>query len=464
MIEEKVLSYCENHHLFKRGDHIYIAVSGGPDSMGLLHFFKTIRDRYQLTLTALTVDHQLRGDESHQDVQYVKEMCQKWSITCVDTSIDVNKYKKDHKLGTQLAARKLRYDFFANEMKKSRSPLLAMAHHGDDQVETMFMQLTRGANPKGIPFKREFSNGWIIRPFLGLTRQEIQMYCDTNEITPRYDPSNEDEVYTRNAFRKKIIPVVKSYNPSIHESLLTVSEFLNEDEQFLFKEAEKILTECVVWDEKEEGQVKLNIKKFMGYARPLQRRAFHLILNYLYKTKEMDFSSTHIESILHIIETGRPNAKVDLPGGLRGIRVYDDFILTFHSISIIPYHKKIHPGDITTLPDGAEIQLEVLYQKERPLEQDPTIFVCDASSIPFPLIVRTRQDGDKMRVRGLGGRKKLKDIFIDEKIPKDQREQWPVITDYNGQLLWVPNLKKGEVEETSNNQKWLRLKVFNQTL
>ncbi|MBB6455262.1 tRNA(Ile)-lysidine synthetase-like protein [Salirhabdus euzebyi] len=458
MIGDRVLTFSKKNKLFAQGDVVLIAVSGGPDSSALLRFFANIRDRFQLKLVALSVDHLLRGEDSKQDVEYVKKLCEEWDIDFFSAAVDVPKYKKEKNMGTQLAARELRYSFFAEKMKEYDTPLLAMGHHGDDQVETMFMQLMRGSKPKGIPVKREFSNGNIIRPFLCLTKEEIKAYCDTYHIKPRYDASNEESVYTRNAFRLKVIPFLKSYNPIIHENLQLISQTVQEEEAFLFEQAENVRKEVVTYINN-PIEAHVNISQLRLYPRPLQRRTFHLILNYLYKNQKTDITSRHIESILSLLLSEKPNASVHLPNQLVAFRSYETLSFTFEKDKPPFDFCSINPGETIKLPDGKLLKVEIINQSTKPDENSLKEFVCSATNISLPLIIRPRSKGDKLSVRGLGGHKKVKDIFIDQKIPKHMREQWPIVTDYEGRILWVIGLKKGEVQPFPSSNKWLRLIV-----
>ncbi|QHS23902.1 tRNA lysidine(34) synthetase TilS [Virgibacillus sp. MSP4-1] len=458
LLEDKVLSFCHRHQLFQRGDPIFIAVSGGADSLALLHFFTSIRERYQLSITALTLDHRLRGEASRQDVQFVEKLCREWNVACISKSLDVAKYQREHKAGVEEAAREVRYQFFENEIRRSHHPVLAMGHHGDDQTETMFMQLTRGVLPKGIPYKRNFANGWIIRPFLCLTKREIEDYCHYHQLSPRYDETNADEAYTRNAFRKRLVPFIKNYNPSIHESMQHMSETLQEDEEFLLAEAQKAVEQSVSTGQDGEDKT-IDLVRFQSYARPLQRRAFHLILRYLYRSKGQGYSAIHAEKLLQLLDTERPNLQLDFPGGLRVIKSYHQLMLTFKSRENRTYCQEVYPGERMILPDGRELDVKVEEACEKPGEASPFEFVCDVSHLSFPLIIRTREKGDRIRIRGLGGSKKIKDIFIDEKIPGHKRDEWPIITDNMGKIIWLLGLKKGEVISSPSNNKWLRISL-----
>lgn len=459
LIQKKVLHFAKRHKLFKKGSHIYIAVSGGPDSLALLHFFSSIRKEYELTLTAISVDHQLRKNESLQDLAYVSEICKRWNIEFAGTSLDVPSYKKKTKMGTQSAARELRYRFFEQVMKQDseQSPLLAMGHHGDDQVETMFMRLIRGTKPGGMPVKRKFANGWIIRPFLCLTKQEILTYCEQQGIDPRVDSSNLSPVYTRNAFRLYMLPFIKEYNPSIHENVQLISESIQEDEQFLVQQAEKAVEQAVSFAGVNTG-AKVNLTLFRSFPRPLQRRAFHLILNYLYRKPSDELTSVHLENIFEVMESKDPNKTLHFPKQLMVRKTYDELLFTFEKRKETSFITVMHPGEPIVLPNGWTVYAERIEQNQPPPEHSEWEFVCDAEAVPMPLVVRSRKEGDRIRVRGLNGRKKIKDIFIDEKIPRMLRDSWPVITDQKGNILWLAGLKKGEVDHKTAS-KWLKIIV-----
>ncbi|MCP8618188.1 tRNA lysidine(34) synthetase TilS [Salirhabdus salicampi] len=456
MLKDKVLRFAQKHTLIEKGDTIFVAVSGGPDSMALLHWLTTIKQQYSLHIIVLSIDHQLRGQSSKDDLQYVEAMCNQWDIPFKGTSLDVASYKEQMKKGTQLAARELRYAFFQQMMEKSELPKLAMGHHGDDLVETMFMQLGRGMSPKGIPVKRTFANGWIIRPLLCLEKDEIEHYCVENDIVPRRDESNEETTYTRNAIRKTVLPFLKDLNPSISENLLQVSLSKQEDERFLLEEAKKVMTDVVEFSSNpKEAKVKIN--HFTTYPRPLQRRVFHLILNYLYNNMVKNVTSLHIDDIFSLLEMDKPNSTLHFPNGLSVNKAYNELVFRFSHSHFKPYHIELNPHKPVQLPNGSRLTLEYIEEETFPNELGDDQFVCGAQSLTFPLIVRTRKKGDKMKVRGLNGHKKVKDIFIDQKVPKHLRDEWPIVCDQEDQVLWVAGLKKGEPIENNASRKWVRI-------
>ena len=237
--------------------------------------------------------------------------------------INVPEYMEKTGKSAEVAARECRYHFFAEVMREYELSHLALAHHGDDQIETVLMRLTRGSTGTaraGIPFTRPFQNGTIIRPFLCLSRNEIEEYCVEHNLNPRYDPSNDTDVYLRNRFRKYVLPFLKKENSNVHEQFRRFSEEIQQDEEFLQELTnEKMNT---VWKEKRPGKVTIDIDAFQAIPSPLQRRGIQLILNYLYQQKPQALSAVHIDSIFMLMERNNPSGKLDFPLGLKVIRSY----------------------------------------------------------------------------------------------------------------------------------------------
>ncbi|WP_082235810.1 tRNA lysidine(34) synthetase TilS [Halobacillus massiliensis] len=456
-----VHSFIKKHDLIKKNQTIVAAVSGGPDSLALLHFLTTIKEEYNLRIIAASVDHGLRGEASIEDVSFVEKAALQWGAEFFGTSVDVPAYKKRAGIGTQEAARTLRYQFLAEVMEKTGADRLALGHHGDDQAETMLMQLARRALPEavqGIPVKRPFAGGFLIRPFLCLSKAEIQSYCKENGLEPRIDASNEDTEYTRNAFRKHVLPFLKEINPKLYEHMQHMSERVTEDRTFINNEAKKLL-ENVDMSSDEGGKAVLSKTTFQKFPLALQRSAFHLILNYLYGNQIEEISYLHEEMFFHLLQEQKPNASLDFPGNLRVIRAYDVITLTFaQPEEETAFHAPLYIGKQVTLPDGSMISLEAADSRE---EAGRYVYTCDSNHVSLPLIVRTRRPGDRLKLRGMNGSKKVKDIFIDQKIPAKERDTWPLVTDHDGQVLWLVGLRKGEGCTRDPSGTWLRLHYKN---
>ncbi|SFD73435.1 tRNA(Ile)-lysidine synthase [Lentibacillus persicus] len=458
-MENTVQAFVNRHQLIKQNTTILIGVSGGPDSMALLHFLWRFKDDWNLRLIAVSVDHQLRGTASQADVDYVRDMCEKWNLEFVSTSLNVPAYKQKRQLGTQVAARELRYQFFAEQMNTYQADYLALGHHGDDQAETMLMGFVRSASVRslaGMPVKRDFASGEIIRPLLCVTKEMIESYCTEHAIIPRRDPSNEDDKYTRNDFRHNILPLLKEKNQNLHRTLRHLSESLQEDDTYLQQEAIKMAENVVTFGNADSG-LSFDTNVFKAYPRSLQRRCFHLLLNYLYGEKPQTVSYVHEEQFLKVLQTDHGHIEINFPNRLKLVKSYTTMSFYFMKDYIQPssYHVIMDPPEEIVLPTGKVISSSIISE---PHLEGGAIFVCQREAIALPLHIRTRKKGDRMRWKGLNGSKKVKDIFIDAKVPLNERDIWPVVTDNNGEILWLPGLKKGTPAESGANGDYIQLK------
>lgn len=452
-MEDKLLMCIQNHNLINKSKTALIGVSGGPDSMALLHFFKERRKEWDLHITAITIDHQLRDEESEKDVHYVRTMCEKWNIPFVSTSVDVIAYKQLKKVSTQVAARELRYEAFKKHMKLLQGDYLVLGHHGDDQIETMIMSLARTTSLSsftGIPIKRELRQGEIIRPLLCVTKSEIEDYCLKHKIEPRIDATNLDTYYTRNYVRAYIVPKLKERNNSLHITMQRLSETLQEDESYLMNEAEKVLKKAVQFDEKSKS-VRLSIDVLKHHAISLQRRVYRLVLDYLYDELPGNLSYTHEHIFLTLMKEKSNNQVVHFPKQLFIERSYGNILFYFHEDQ--PKNETFHHliTDIPTnisLSNGAALSVKSVDEKEAyERESDPYTYVCPVNHISFPIHIRTRKDGDRMSYEGLHGTKKIKDIFIDAKIPRHERDDIYIVTDESNEIYWLIGIRKNTIND-----------------
>ncbi|TYS13672.1 tRNA lysidine(34) synthetase TilS [Rossellomorea vietnamensis] len=437
--ERKVLDFIRKHNLIQEGDSILAAVSGGPDSLSLLYFLDKYKRLWNAKVAAVCVDHMFRGEESYEEFLFVQDLCGKMGIPFYGERVNVQEILKERNEGLQEGARNIRYSLFAKLVNGEGFTKLAFGHHGDDQVETILMRMTRGSSMarSGIPVTRDFHGAQIIRPLLCLEKPEILAYCSESGLEPKHDPSNEKRDYTRNRFRHEVLPFLKGENPLVHLKFQQFSEEAAEDEALLQTLAQEKM-ESILTKVKDEAIV--DIKGFRLMPLPLQRRVIHLILNYLYKDRPSSLSSIHIQDVLAIIMKDSPSLSLDLPGNLKAIRSYNQCIFTFggRAEESGDFCYTLNIGESVELPDH---RIFILQEAEEPgIQADSVIF--QKVSIALPLRIRTRKPGDRMKVKGLNGTKKVKDIFIDEKIPVILRDNWPLVTDDHGEILWVPNLKK----------------------
>ncbi|EKN70330.1 tRNA(Ile)-lysidine synthetase [Neobacillus bataviensis LMG 21833] len=445
MLEQKVEAFLNRHSFKLENKKMIVGVSGGPDSLALLHYLLKEKDKKNLTIVVAHVDHMFRGEESYQDAMFVKSYCEQHQVPFEMVRIDVTKIMKATGKSSQVAAREVRYDFYFKMMKKYECPYLVLGHHGDDQMETMLMRLTRGSSGKaraGIPFSRPFHHGTIFRPFLCVTKAELQLYCKEHQLTPRVDPSNEKGIYSRNRFRKQVLPFLKEENSHVHEQFQRFSEELQSDEVFLEDLTIKSLDTVV--SKKDEDNITIDIKGFLEMPLPLQRRGIQLILNYLYKEKPASLSAIHIDQVFYLMQHHEPSAKLNFPNGLKVIRSYLQLSFQFKQAEAEPYAFVLNEPGMIILPNGRSFRIDIV-ESEIPFAKENTALF-NTERIKWPILIRTREKGDRMTLKGTQGTKKLKDIFIDQKIPVQDRDSWPVVTDKEGFIIWLPNLKKSSIE------------------
>ncbi|QED45898.1 tRNA lysidine(34) synthetase TilS [Cytobacillus dafuensis] len=441
MLDAKVRAFLQRKGIELNNKKIVIGVSGGPDSLALLHYLWRKRQTDQLHLIAAHVDHMFRGEESLAEAQFVREFCEEREIPFEMERINVPEYIQESGKSSQIVARECRYNFFGKIMDKYGADYLALGHHGDDQVETILMRLTRGSSGDaraGIAFVRPFGRGDILRPFLCLSREEIENYCADHGLDPRRDPSNEKGIYSRNRFRKEIIPFLKKENSHVHEHFQRFSEEIQSDEAFLQELTVQKMNK--VMEKKDSQEIIINIKEFQAMPIPLQRRGIQLILNYLYKIKPSSLSALHIEKVFLLMNSPHPSGILHFPNGLNIVRSYERCHFSFRLPSIQTYrYDMVGPGK-WELPNGNSISFEYTNSSEG-ISRSNTLLL-NRDDVTLPLVIRTREEGDRMTIKGMKGTRKVKDIFIDKKIPLLERKTWPIITDFNGQILWVPGLKE----------------------
>ncbi len=459
------MPFIRRHRLLHNGATVIIGVSGGADSTLLLHYLHSIRKSWQLRLIAITIDHGLRGKESEQDVCFVKELCETLDIEFVGEQVDVKAYKRQSQAGTQLAARNLRYLLFERLMSDYQADYLALAHHGDDQVETVMMRIAQHTNPsllKGIPVKRCLAKGEIIRPFLCIAKDTIYEYCHMYEISFREDPTNQSDDYTRNFYRNHILPLLKEKSPSVHRHVQHLTERVTEDEKYLVEESKKLIQRLVTISSVNRT-VTFSISSFVKHPIALQRRAFHLILGYLYDKVPEGLSIKHEEDFFALLHQDKANVKIDFPSSLKAMKNYDDFIFFFESNMVHASLEEKHitvPG-VTTLTNGDLIKTWITTNACS--EDSSSLQVPLERAELFPLSVRARKPGDRINIKGLGGSKKIKNLFIDEKIPLYKRDHWPLLVAKDQTILWVIGLRKAEIMTPKHSQKFVCIEYQEQT-
>ncbi len=427
---EGVYEYLLTDVGLKFGDTIVVGVSGGPDSMALLHLLIQIKKEVEIFVICAHVNHNVRK-ESEKEKEFLQSYCDNNQITFESMIID--DYGDDN---FHNEARTKRYNYFGKIVRRYGAKYLFTAHHADDLIETILMRIARGSTLRGYSgFSRVVDMGdyKIIRPLISITKDEIIAYNKKNNIKYVQDTSNNEDKYTRNRYRKYVLPFLKKEDPNIHEKFIKFSNTLIEYNNFIDRQMYECINEAY-------KQNVLNIETFMSFDKLIRMKIIYYILENVYQDDLMLIFDKHAELIYNLITSKRPNAYIYLPNNIKVVKAYDS--LTFVKEPMEHNEYEIELISYISLPNGKNLEI---VEKEEGTGND----VCrlDSSEVQLPLHVRTREVGDKMHVKGMLGTKKVKDIFIDEKISADEREMWPIVVDSSGSIIWIPGLKKAKFDK-----------------
>lgn len=426
---ENVISDLNN--LLKKNDTVVLAISGGPDSMCLLDLVLRIRDKNQINIVCAHINHGVRKASEKEKV-FVEEYCKKNNIVFEYSKINVSFKNNFHN-----EARKLRYHFLEHIVLKYNAKYLMTAHHGDDLMETILMRIIRGSSLKGYSGFSSYidKDGYtLVRPLVSMSKDQIIDYCKINKIKYVKDLSNYKEIYTRNRFRKHIIPMIKKEEKKAHLKFLKFSNNLEEAYDFINEEVSKKYLEIVEEDI-------LNIKKFQEESKLIKKHLIQKLLEKKYADDLNEINDYHVEKIMELIESKKTNSSINLPEDILAIKNYGKFWLESNSKKE-DYFLELD-NDIT-LPNGDRISFE-----KKTIDNSNSTFKFSSKDVKLPLYVRNKKNGDKISIKGTNGTKKISDVFIDEKVNPAKRSEWPIVVDSDGNILWIPGLKKSKIDNSN---------------
>ena len=450
MIFEKTLSTIKKYNLIENGDKIVLGLSGGPDSVCLLHILNRLKEVLDIEVYAAHLNHQIRGMEAQKDALYVSQLCESLGITFFVKSINVPQYCKDNKLSLEEGARKLRYEMFFEIKEKLNANKIAIAHNMNDQAETVLMRMMRGTGLQGLKGIDYIRDDIIIRPILEIERSEIEAYCEEHKLDPRIDATNLESIYTRNKIRLELIPYMKdNFNSNIIESIVRMSNSLRNDNDFIEEEAFKKFKEVAFIN---GYNLEIKLAKYINLHKSLKSRIIRNGIKYvLGDTNFID--QKHIEEIIDLEGENKIDKKIVLPRGLFVYRQKDKLVLTTKEIVFkeIEFSYKIPKNGFVKIHEAnVIIETETIpINRYKALKRDKSLKWFDCNKIKGGIVVRSRKPGDKIKLSM--GSKKLKQLFIDLKIPKEERCKVPVIQDDNG-ILCVGSFRNSEsykVDETT---------------
>lgn len=502
MVVENVVNAIEKYNLIDKGDKVIVGLSGGPDSVCLLHVLHTVRERLGFRLYALHVNHQLRGAEADADEAYVRELCTRLGIELHVKSIAISEFAAEKGLSLEEAGREVRYREFDALAKALGGARIAVAHNKNDQAETVLMRILRGTGLdglKGMNHKRES----VIRPLLDTERRAIEQYCSDQGLTPRTDRSNLENVYTRNRIRLELIPYIDGlFETDVVESLYRMSSVIKEDCELLEDSVDRALEQCRI--EERQAEIVLSTEELEKMKNGMVKRVLRSAVMHV-KGDLKGIENHHIERAASLAAKGKTGAVAQLPHGLRAVRSYGTLKI-FKEIGeagMQKYGQELKtPGntwikelnaciDVSLIKEVADIKkfafaettsLEQFFDYDmlREYENNNSSSLPNRHGIhegqrniigevvvsPAPaegIYIRNRREGDTFKPLKSIGTKKLKEYFIDNKIPRDERDKIPLVAK-NNEIVWVVGYKiSDKFKVTENTKNVVRVKYVPST-
>ena len=451
MILIKLKKSIISNNLFNINDILIVGVSGGSDSVGLLYLLNELYD-YKFKIIVAHINHQLRDVESDRDEKFVHEIAKNLDFTFESTKVDTLSYKNKYKLSLEDAARELRYDFFERLFNKYKASSIVTAHTLNDQAETVLIRLLRGSGTLGLS-GISLKSGKYVRPLLNITKSEISEYLESKNISWREDSTNLYNDFLRNKIRNELIPSLKEYNPKIEETFSRSALISGFDYDFINSKVKQRFNNIIK---------KLSIGDFGAVEKILDEPTairFGIIRRCIEHVKGdlKSLSSKHLFSIEEVLTSNEASGEVDLPDGLvfykghglffigKAENVDSEYTLTINEIGSWKYH------------DDLTVEVDLTY--DRTEFGDKNVAYLSANKVGFPIVVSSYQEGDNLIPLGMRGFKKVKDLYMDEKVPRFIRKKIPVFKSRD-EIIWLGGMRVDErFKSNENDEMFLKIKI-----
>lgn len=421
------------------GSRVLCAVSGGADSVCLLH---RLKDRGDLQLICAHFDHRLRGEEARRDADFVRRLSEEWGIPYYEGAGDVSRHAKEAGLSTETAARELRYAFLEETAAECGADFIATAHTASDNAETLLLHLCRGSGTRGlggIPPRR----GNIIRPILDMTRSDVEAYLETHALPHVEDSSNALDDAARNRLRHHAVPALKSVNEAFERSALRTARLLRADEAYMAAEARRAL------DGIRTGN-SLSVPALLALPEALQLRCL------LYMAGE-GAELVHLDALLSLCESANPSAELTLPGGSCVRREYERLVFGAAAAQTLREYP-LEPGSEIRLGEAGLLVRTECLESGAEIQSSFNTFSFSYGNICGRLTLTPRRDGDKIRLWGREGSHRLKRLMSDARIPRHLRGLVPVIRDEEG-ILAVYGFGQADRSRAQAGEKQIRITI-----
>jgi len=436
--------------LFSPGDGVLVAVSGGPDSVALLHLLHELRGEFDLSLEVAHLQHGIRGEAARDDAQFVAALASKLDLPFHLKEIGLPQIRSQAGRGNlEALGRTERLRFFAETARKRGLSKIATAHTGDDQTETVLMWFLRGSGRRGMggiaPMQHFAFPGdpgatfTLVRPLLDLTKAQILEYLACREFVFRVDSTNQDPVFLRNWIRAELLPKIHERVDHGFGARIGHQAELYRDEETLLEDVAQHRLDAM-----RGGADYLNRAVLLGASKALQRRILRLWIEQARgQLRGIDF--VHIDALLRLIEEGPAQGRLAIPGGWELLREYEKIRLLrpLHGAKPICYSYSLNIGSNLLVPEAA-VEFHSAETSDQRTEAESMEAFFDRLVLTEPLIVRNFRHGDRFQPLGMTGHKKIKDLFIEKKIPLSLRAGYPLLT-AGGEILWIPGLGRSEI-------------------
>ena len=475
-LEARCVQALVEGRLLTREEPLVVAVSGGIDSMALLTVLSRLRERegWPTALHVAHMNHGLRDGDSDADAEFVAEQARNLKVPCTVEAADVRARAASEGISVELAGRQCRYEFFERLCLKLNCHAIAVAHHADDNVETILQRIIRGTGIRGLsgigPTRpiRDGSPIRLIRPMLGLRRSQIEHFAQANGIPFHHDATNDSSLYARNRIRNELLDILRTYNPQVDEAVLRLGEQARGLEAYLRETGSRVLESLVV--DRDDRQLVLHGPSLARKPRVIQVQLLREAILRM-GVGEGEMSAFHLNALVELAAGQEGTKELHLPGGLKVTRRYSRLVFDRDIGDQLP---PVDNVDIHVDGEGLtqlrrfrlELSLEVLEADSRMIEshiRQRTSGGCsyeewlDADEVHPPLVARSRRPGDRFWPLGNPGMKKLSDFLIDEKVEADQRDQVVVLCDQLGPIWVVPQRIDERVRLTRMTRRILRI-------
>ncbi len=437
----KVINTIDSNEMISKDDAIIVALSGGPDSISLLHALYSLKEQYNLTIYAAHVNHMLRGEESDKDEETCREFCKKYNIGFFSRSVNIEDMASKRGISTEMAGREARYGFFEELLEKLGANKVAVAHNLNDQAETVLMRLMRGTGIEGLVGIKPVRDEIFIRPIINITRAEIEEYCEVNCLPARIDKTNFEPIYSRNKIRLELIPYIeKNFNSDIIATLSRMCELIKKDEDFIQENVTKLFEKlCDISEEK----VIIYSDAFNLHPALISRIIRKALLSF--KGDINNIQSIHIDNIIKVQSS--PTGKyTTVPKGILITNVYGNIEITRKSQKV-KSKKALSDNSVSLVVGDNYIEELGINIKIKSVVDYNSMNFKGRENIKYfnydnvkNISVRVRRDGDRFIPFGMKGSKKLKDIFMDLKVPREKRNLVPLLC-FDEDISWIVGYK-----------------------